>query len=119
MNVYVFLNQLLGPNIARVSSDLGCSFFGQTQLGGVCSYIIYIRNIWERRDLARIMLSKNTLERVGGIGLSCFMLVFSPVNLVVMKVRLCQGVGHWDTGTLGQQSHEEDVRMLFSISVFS
>ena len=60
MNVYVFLNQLLGPNIARVSSDLGCSFFGQTQLGGVCSYIIYIRNISERRDLARIMLSKNT-----------------------------------------------------------
>ena len=112
MNVYVFLNQLLGPNIARVLSDLGCSFFGQTQLGGVCSYIIYIRNIWERRDLARIMLSKNTLERVGGIGLSCFMLVFSPVNLVVMKVtaspgvRLCTmpvpGSGHWDIGTAEQ-----------------
>ena len=52
--------------------------------------------------------------------MSCFMFVFCPANLVVMKVTDTPGVRHyWGVGTRGQHRNEEDVGMLFSIIVFN
>ena len=77
-----FLINPWGPDIeVPVLSDLGCSFFGQTQLVWVCIYI-YIRE--RERVLNYIRLCRDNAqtrtrkERTREIGLACFYVCFLP-----------------------------------------
>ena len=124
LNVYVFLNQLLAG--ARYSSSLqswltlAAPSLVRLGYSGCGVRVIFIFISGRGVSLCKDNAQKNTIERAGGIGLSCFMFVFCPANLVVMKVTDTPGVRHyWGVGTRGQHRNEEDVGMLFSIIVFN